>query len=321
MKNNSLKRINVLFLGGGERVSFARHLVSAGAEMGLDVKIYSYELTYNSPISTVGTVILGLEWGDAGLIPHIHEMVKEHDISLLIPFMDAAVVAIGKYLTIHGGVWAPVMNTSLAVSLYDKILSADLFEEYNLPIPLTYKGGRPKFPLIAKPRYGVASKGIEVVNDVATFRRVLKEGNDYLMQQYFPDIEEFTVDCYITQKGHVVCVSPRKRLEVSGGEVSKSVTVDDADVLAEANKTLARLRLRGAVTLQFLRDLTSGRLYLMEIDPCVAGGVVCSIHAGANIARFILEESQGLTPALDGDIKPGTLICRYFEEAVFQVNQ
>lgn len=140
------ERINILFLGGAKRVSLARKLIDAGADMGLEVNIFSYELTSQVPIASVGTVIVGSRWDDPELLDHLHDIVEAAEISVMLPFFDAAVVATGKYISIYGDVWAPVMNPHLAESFYDKTISAVLFEENNIPIPATYKSGRPHFP-------------------------------------------------------------------------------------------------------------------------------------------------------------------------------
>lgn len=312
-----LKPINVLFLGGAKRVSFGRKLIDAGRALGLDVKIYSYELESEVPIAAIGGVIIGRRWSAPDLLDHLHHVVRSYRIGLMLPFVDGAVAVAGAYVATYGDSWAPVVNPGKAEMLFDKVASARLFEDAGLPIPPTYSGGRPDFPLIAKPRHGSASKDIEVIDNVTDFKRILKVADRYLLQRYYPQREEYTVDCYISAKGNILCVSPRRRLEVVGGEVSRTVTVADKELTDEAVKAIRRLELRGAVTLQYLRDKDTERLMLMEINPRLGGGVVCSVHAGADIPQLILRETLGLPLKPADNIKPNTLICRYFEEIVF----
>ena len=101
--------------------------------------------------------------------------------------------------------------------------------------------------------------------------------------------------------------------------MSRTVTVADGDIRDAAREAIDRLGLRGAVTLQYLRDTESGRLMLMEINPRLGGGVVCSIHAGADIPTMILTEACGEPYKGEREAKSGVMICRYFEEAVFNV--
>lgn len=319
-RNDGRRRVNVLFLGGAKRVSFGRKLIEAGEKLGLEVKIYSYELEAEVPIAIIGGVIIGRKWGAPDILDHLHQVVKAYGIDILLPFVDGAISIAGAYIaTYDDDVWAPVMGAGKAEILFDKALSAREFEAAGLKIPATYCGGKPVFPLIAKPRRGSASKGIKVIEVINEFRHVMKDADDYLIQTYYPQREEYTVDCYISRRGEVLCVSPRKRLEVVGGEVSRTVTVADDDILKASSEAITRLNLRGAVTLQYLRDKTDGRLMLMEINPRLGGGVVCSIHAGADIPTMILSEATGLPLRAATTIKAGTMICRYFEEAVFSV--
>lgn len=311
--------VNALFLGGAKRVSFGHKLIDAGRRLGVDVKIYSYELEPEVPVALVGGVIIGRRWSAPDILEHLHQVVGAYHINVLLPFVDGAISVAGSYVANYGDVWAPVVGPGKAETLFDKILSAREFEAAGLDIPATYAGGRPVFPLIAKPRRGSASKGIEVIRGINEFRSIMKHQGEYLLQAYYPEREEFTVDCYISRRGEILCVSPRKRLEVVGGEVSRTVTVDSPEILKASVDAIERLGLRGAVTLQYLRDTSTGRLMLMEINPRLGGGVVCSIHAGADIPGMILSEALGLPLKAAADIRPGTLICRYFEEAVFSV--
>ena len=56
---------------------------------------------------------------------------------------------------------------------------------------------------------------------------------------------------------------------------------------------------------------------LMEINPRLGGGAVCTVHAGGDIPGFILDELLGRPMIPSVGIKPGTLICRYFQEVAF----
>ena len=310
------KEINILFLGGAKRVSLARKVIAAGERLGVKVGIYSYELSPEAPIALVGKVVTGLRWNDGRIMEHLYDTVVTNHIDIMLPFVDPAIEIAARFTQLYPDVWAPVVEPGLADALFDKAASASLFASKNLPIPATYTGGRPTFPLIAKPRHGSASKGIMVIKDVADFRRVLRMG-DYMMERYIESHKEYTVDAYVSQRGEILCVSPRLRIEVLGGEVTRSITVDYPELYALARRCIAALELKGPVTLQFIRDEETGELMLMEVNPRLGGGVVCSIHAGADMPRLLLEEYLGLGLKPVSHVKPGVLICRFFDETVF----
>lgn len=312
------RKVNILFLGGAKRVSIARMFIAAGKSLGCEVKIFSYELERCVPISIVGRVLKGLRWSDPALLEHLHECVVKHNIDIMIPFVDGAVGVVARYRSMYKDIWAPVCSYDKVEKMFDKVVSAQEFEHAGIAIPRTYKGSRPRFPLIAKPRYGSASRGIEILTEPRRFRRILEKGDDYIIQEYITNKKEYTVDCYVSADGVVQCAVARLRKETIGGEVTDTVTVDDADIDDMSRKTISSLGLHGAITLQFLRDLDRDRVLLMEINPRLGGGVVCSVHAGAPIPEYIIREYMQLplTPCVNW--QEGVEIVRYMQEVVFR---
>ena len=73
----------------------------------------------------------------------------------------------------------------------------------------------------------------------------------------------------------------------------------------------------GAVTVQLIHDLDCpGRLLVMEINPRLGGGAVCTVAAGCDIPAMIISEALGF--AVDAaEPRPGVRICRYMQEVVF----
>lgn len=311
------KTLSVLLLGGAKRVSMCRMIVKAAAVRGVRLNLYSYELHHDVPIVELATVIIGRHFDEPDILEHLHEVVCANNIQLMIPFVDAAVPVAARYVDRYQDVSAPVVNAGMADALFDKIESARLFESAGLPIPATYKSGRPHFPLIAKPRYGSASKGIEIIETIADFRRIVAHRDKFLLQQYVEECDEYTVDCYVASDGRILCISPRRRLEVVGGEVARTITVDNAEIVAITRRIIESLHLTGALTVQFLSRRADGLLLLMEINPRLGGGAVCTVHAGGDLPGFIIDEAVGnpLTPA--SSLRHNTLICRYFQEVAF----
>ncbi len=66
-----------------------------------------------------------------------------------------------------------------------------------------------------------------------------------------------------------------------------------------------------------MRDLDDGgRLLLMEINPRLGGGCVCSVHAGADIPSLIIGEALGEKLSSLSALA-GVEISRYPAETVF----
>lgn len=312
------RNINVLFLGGAKRVSFAEQLIKAGKDYGTEVSIMSHELDSCEPIASVGRIIVGSKYMLPEIDDELDKIIANNDIHMILPFIDPAIEVAARCSERHPEVFIPVSGVDVAHNMFDKMLSARKFEEAGLPIPATYAPDAITYPAILKPRCGSASQGIIVARSADDLGRVKGSIDDYLVQQYVAEHEEYTVDCYVGMcDGDVKCAVPRLRISTVGGEVNKTETRHLPALEQLSRDVLRSLHLRGAVTLQFLRDLDTGQFLLMEINPRLGGGVICSIYAGANIAKMILEESMGFNAMPVGDWREGVLMTRYMKEVVF----
>ena len=116
--------------------------------------------------------------------------------------------------------------------------------------------------------------------------------------------------------GEVVETVPRRRIEVRAGEVSKGRTERHDAAMKVAGRVAERLDgLRGPMNVQIFCD--GEDVNVIEINPRFGGGYPLSHHAGAHMARWMLEEHFGL-PCTAGDEswEDGVVMLRY-DEAVF----
>lgn len=311
-----MKKINILLLGGARRVAVAEQLIRSGARLGAEVKLFSYELMKEVPIAIVAKVIIGKKWADPEVINDILNVTREHDIDIIIPFVDGAIETAARVALKARNIFVPTPDPGFAEMMFDKIEAARTFQESNVPIPHTYSALNAEMPAIAKPRHGSASRGIKIFRNIEDLMQL--EGlKDYLVQEYIENNREYTVDCYVSQDGEPMVTVPRLRIEIMGGEVTRTETVNNPKLMEMSRSILNKFPFRGPVTLQFLEDLDTGRFLLMEINPRLGGGVVCSVYAGAPILDYIIEESLGLQLKPCDDWAPGTLMARYMKEAIF----
>lgn len=145
----------------------------------------------------------------------------------------------------------------------------------------------------------------------------LQDLQKYLLQEYLENCKEYTVDSYIDSKGNILVTVPRERLEIMGGESTRTRTCHNEILESLSREVIEKLKLRGPVNIQFLHDLDTGRYLLMEVNPRLGGGVICSIYAGAPITDYIIGEALGVELSPCSDWASGTLMARYFKEAIF----
>lgn len=310
--------ISMLFLGGAKRVAMARMFKDAAAKRGLECKIVGYELDAHSALAVEGLIVEGLRWKDSDILNHINSVVKQHNIDIIIPFVDPAVGVAADYVeTNTSTAFAPVAKRCNADKMFDKVAAAELFEANNIPIPATWKqGDKYNTPLIAKPRFGSASKGIIEINSQQELDDIINK-SDYLIQERIDRREEITIDCYAaTTNGKIVCTSPRIRREVAGGEAVRTITIADNTASALAQQVIETANLCGAITVQLIRDLDNNRLLVMEVNPRLGGGAVASVHAGADIPGLIIDDCLG-TNLHSQQPTAGVETVRYLADVVF----
>ncbi|MDD6890396.1 MAG: ATP-grasp domain-containing protein [Bacteroidales bacterium] len=311
------RSLNVLMLGGAKRVSMARLFVETAAKMGYNAHMYSFELGEDVPIASVAEVITGGKWSDSDLPRQLHDACIEKKIDIILPFVDGAVEVAATYCKTNPQVWAPVSKPDVCRAMFDKKLTDEIMRANDIPVPRVVDTPEPQFfPVIAKPRTGSASKGIKVIRSLEQWRGLDIDLDKYIVQEYIQNRREYTLDCYVDHEGNVLALSPRLRLEVVGGEVSRTVTVSLPKGEDIALKAINAAGLRGAVTVQLIENIDSGELLLMEINPRLGGGAVCSVYAGVNLPYMIISDwlcrpLEFMAPT------PNVEMTRYMQEVVF----
>lgn len=288
----------------------------SGERLGFDIRIVSYELTDQVPIATVGKVVTGLKWTDPGVVDDILRVVIEHEAKIILPFIDGSISVAARCKEKMPDLFVPVSDPDTSTLMFDKKLAAKVFKEAGIPIPTTYSVIDAEMPVIAKPRFGSASRGIQIFHDIEDLMH-LKDISEYLLQEYIEHKKEYTVDCYVDKDGEILVTVPRERLEIMGGEVTRTITMRIPQLEEMSQDVIRKFDLRGPVTLQFLYDTGRDRFLLMEVNPRLGGGVICSIYAGAPIPDYILSEALGIPVRPCNDWADKTLMARYQKETIF----
>lgn len=307
-------------LGGAKRVSMANHIIRAASRLGLKARMFSFELDRAVPIAQVAEVVTGGRWSDKDILQQLDRVCRENGIDIILPFVDGAVEVAARYCKRNPSVWSPVSEEDVCKCMFDKLLADRLFRENDIPLPEIVTADEPEFfPIIAKPRTGSASKGIIVIDNLTQWQQLDIKKDNFIIQKYISPHREYTLDCYIDRNGVIKAISPRLRKEVVGGEVSRTVTVDLPRGIIIAKEAIEAAKLRGAVTIQLIEDMKTGDIMLMEVNPRLGGGAVCSIYAGVDLPKMIIQDWLGENIAYQQP-KTGIEMTRYMQEVVFDCN-
>lgn len=310
------KQLSILLLGGGRKVSLSGHIKERGKHLGFDVTVFSYDLSKEVPVHLEAEVIKGLPWNDTNVVEDICNIVRDKHIDIILPMVNGSIEVASMCKVRLPNVFIPVTDFSIAKPLFDKSDAAKLFKDEGFPIPRTYTVLTAKMPAIAKPRKGSKARGIQIFHDMEDFMH-LHNLAGYHVQEYIQHRKEYTVDSYIDNNGKILVSVPRERLEVMGGESTRTKTCKN-EFLQDFSKTvIEKLNLRGPVNIQYIYDLDTDRYLLMEVNPRLGGGVICSILAGAPIIDYIIQEATGMDAEPCSNWLAGTMTARYLKEAVF----
>lgn len=293
--------MKVLLIAAGRRVSLAQRFI----EHGFDV--YAYETEVDCPISKYASVIEGKKWNDPNIRQHILETIESIEPDLVLPLSDHATPILSSI--VHKGI-VTGSGRSNNICLDKKKFEDMLRNESFYP---TVKVGE---PVILKPIKGANSKGIIKLN----YNEYVSIPETHIAQRCINGFE-ISVDTYFNKFSKMIDAVPRQRIEVQGGEVSRSITLSrDAYGVVELSKQVGeKIGVVGPACIQFIVD-DNNVAYIMEVNARFGGGVILSLEAGFDQIKLLKEEWVEKKPCLpfQYDWKVGLSMTRYFQEYFYQ---
>lgn len=311
MKNNTFK---ILMLGGGKRVSLARRFKYALKKLDLEPQIFSYDLTTNEPILKEAKIIKGFKWNSQNVINDLKVKILENNFDLLISNVDPALVFQSQL--------AKEYKCANIISPHKTIINCqckELFQNFceDNSLPIIPRWDNETYPFFIKPKKGSSSKDARLIYSLTELKNEFSSCEEFFIKQNYIKGKEYTVDAYIDKNNIIKALSPRERIKTSNGEVEITRTIRDKEIEHLSKIIIDKFSLKGPISIQFIRSKNDKKLWLMEINPRLAGGVIASIEAGYNIPEMLIKD------ILDYDIQQTNLtkniiMKRYFEEIFYE---
>lgn len=167
------------------------------------------------------------------------------------------------------------------------------------------------FPLLAKPRLGKGSQGIQMIEDDSQFEW-LSTQKGYIIQEYLGSEDtEYTVGCFCDSQGNLKG-SMAMRRELLQGTTSRAIAGDFPNIRAEAEKIVKLIRPSGPCNIQ-LRE-HAGKPVCFEINMRFSGTTPIRTKLGfkevdAALRNFVLNEDIDVLPPVTKGIA-----VRYWNE-------
>jgi len=170
------------------------------------------------------------------------------------------------------------------------------------------------FPLIMKPRFGSASRGVTTITSSSVLEPHAHNESAFIVQEIAQGME-YTINVFV-ENGRCLCAVPHRRIEARGGEVSKGQTSKNRNLINLATEIMERLPgAGGALNIQCFVD-NQGTSKVIELNARFGGGFPLANRAGAKFPRWMLESLLGLPSTAGCDWEDKLLMLRY-DSAVF----
>lgn len=311
-----MKTFRILFTGVGRRVELMQAFRQAANRLNVNLKLYGADVAGTAPalaFCDYTRKVCGMR--DADYIPQLLRICEEDHIDLLIPTIDTDLLVLSQNAAKFDEI-----GTKVLISKPDKIAvcrdknnTADFFESCGLKAPRTvndYQLYRGPYPCFIKPKDGSSSINAYKVENESELKVYAEQVGDYIVQPFIEGTE-YTVDFFCDYEGNPIYITPRIRLAVRAGEVLKTEIAMDETIIEECRKLIAGFQPCGPMTVQLIRQNTTGDDYYIEINPRFGGGAPLSMKAGARSAEAILKLLSGENVDYSDVIDDGAVYSRF----------
>ena len=251
-------------------------------------------------------------------------LCQQWQVKLVVPTIDTelSVLARARQDFEAHGITVLVSRPETIALAGNKRASSEWLAAHGFPVPQQWAipdaqsmASLPPFPLFAKPVHGSRSQGARIVAQQSDLDR-LDGPLDYVLEEWVQGVE-YTVSTYVDRHGRCVAAVPRERVEVRDGEVVKAVTRQEPAIEDLAARVVEALPgAWGPLNVQIIKDPSTGRLWVIEVNARFGGGDPLAWQAGADMPSWAITEACGGDAPVEVVWSPDLAMLRY-EEAVY----
>ncbi len=283
--------MKLLFTSVGRRVELMQAFRNAANKIGCPLSIIGADITDTAPaFQFCDKTIIVPKIKDDNYIPFLVDYCKNDDVEALIPTIDTDLLILSQNKEKFGKTKVVISNTDKVALCRDKRFTAEYFNSVGLksPYPIDdYTKYSDGYPAFIKPKDGSSSIFAYKVNGESELKEFASRVPDYIIQPFI-DGTEYTVDIFCDFDGNPIFITPRIRLAVRAGEVLKTKIDQDEAIINEMKALVRDYKPCGQITVQLIKQKSTGDNYYIEINPRFGGGSPLSIKAGADSAEMLI---------------------------------
>ncbi|SHI03775.1 carbamoyl-phosphate synthase large subunit [Butyrivibrio fibrisolvens DSM 3071] len=316
--------MKIMFTSVGRRVELMQAFRSAADRLSADVTIIGADLVTDAPaLYFCDEHLQVVRISDPLYIPNLIKYCSENKVDCLIPTIDTDLnlLAMNKEKFEEVGTKVLISGFDKVKLCRDKNFTADYFISLGLKSPKPVNSvekfeeavaqGKASFPAFIKPKDGSSSIDAYKVNNIEDLKVYAQKIGDYIIQPFISG-REYTIDIFGDYEGNPVFITPRERLAVRSGEVLKTRITQDNKMIEEMKVLCADYKPCGQITVQLIREESTGDDYYIEINPRFGGGAPLSIKAGADSAEAVIRMLMGQSLSYqEGAARDGAIYSRF----------
>ena len=316
--NNGARATNVLFTCAGRRIFAVRAFQQALNNCG---RVFACDASPDAPALQVADKGFVVPLADAdNYLDVLLTICREQRVRLLIPAVEPELPLLAahraRFLKI--GTLPLVSSPEIVAICYDKLETATFLDHCGLAAPRTYiqleaarealSRGEITFPLVVKPRWGVSSIGLAMVEDdqeldfafMTAEKQIARSflaqasaatpGGCVLIQERLSG-EEYGLDIVNDLNGRHVCTFAKRKLRMRAGQTDRAVTVKD-ERLEKLGQTIGE-NLGHVGILDCDLFVSEQGCRVIDLNPRIGGGYPFSHIAGANVPAALIAWMNG----------------------------
>lgn len=316
-------KLTVMISSAGRRGELLQCFRASAAELGISLTILACDLEpeWSAACQLADRSFAVPRADSADYVPALLSLCAAQGVDLLIPTIDTELLPLSENLDQFrkAGIWVSVGNPAFVQMARNKMATAQALGAFGIATPTTFlladvrkdPGGH-SWPMILKPNHGSAGRLISVVNSADELPAV--EPEPLIVQQLLSG-PEYTINMFFDRAGKVRTVVPHRRVRTRAGEVEKGITERHGSVCHIGWKLGRALEgVRGIICFQAI--VSDKGPFVFEINARFGGGYPLAHAAGAQFARWLLEEAAGLDLTANDDWREGVRMLRY-DAAIF----
>lgn len=294
-----MKKINILLLGVGGNVTQGilavlnkkreQYNVIGACISEESIGLYMCDKSYISPLASEATFI---KW--------LIDICNKEKIDIIFTGVEEIIFKIIENEEfIKNSTKAIFIGSSLEKLKIgnDKLKTCEWLKENNLNYPYFADGNKNSeiqelikkvgFPLIAKPKNGKGSQGINILNSYDQLTNI-EELDKYVIQEYLgSDNEEYTVGCYSNKEGKTQDIIIMKR-KLKYGTTFMAEIVQNELVYQEARKICDLFQPKGPLNIQM--RVHNNKAICFELNVRFSGTTPFRAEWGYNDVEAIIQE-------------------------------